>query len=161
MPYYYDVNRALTTNGSAGTESTHFRVVTVANQESARITALYATARFATAGGGQMRLKTNTGAAATGGTAQTPGVKNSRGSVAAQTTWFNDATAITAGATLVTRLTVGFAQTGGMGGWVATEPSSAFAMMPNAASPVDIELTSIAASASVTFDATAEFAEGA
>ena len=161
MPFYYDVTRALTTNGSAGTESTHFRVATVANQESARITGIYAASRFGTAGGGQIRLKTNSGTAASGGTAQTPTPRNSRGAAAAQTTWFNDGTTITAGTTLTTRVTIGFAQTGGMGGWVATEPSAAVQMMPNATNPVDAEVTSVASSTSVTLDFTAEFAEGA
>lgn len=161
MPYYYDVTKAITTNGSAGTESSHFRIATVANQESARITGLYVASRFGTAGGAQLRLKTNTGTAASGGTANTPGQRNIRGNPAAQTTVFDDTTTITPGATLKQRLTVGFAQTGGMGGWVATEPAAAFAMMPNAASPVDVEITSLAAAASVTADATIEFAEGA
>jgi hypothetical protein len=161
MPFYYDFTRALTSNGSAGTESTHYRMATAANQESARITGLYAASRFGTAGGAQIRLKTNSGTAASGGTAQTPAPRNSRGSVAAQLTVFNDASAITAGTTLTTRVTIGFAQTGGMGGWVATEPSAAVQMMPNATNPINAEITSLASSASVTYDLTCEFAEGA
>ncbi len=160
MPYYYDFTRALTTNGSANTESSHFRMATVANQESCGISGMYAAGRLATAGGAQIRLKDNTGTAASGGTAQTPVPRNRRGSVAAQTTVFNDATAITAGSALTTRMSVGFAQTGGMGGWVALEPAAKIQMMPNATNPVDCEITSLASAASVTMDASVEFSEG-
>lgn len=160
MPFYYDTTRAISTNGSANTESTHYRIATVANQETAKITGLFAASRFATAGGAQIRLKDNSGTAASGGTAQTPRPKNLRGSPAAQTTFFNDATAITAGTTLTTRLTVGSAQTGGMGGYVPIEPSAAVQMMPNTTNPVDCEITSLAASATVLIDLTIEHSEG-
>jgi len=160
MPYYYDVNRALTSNGSANTESSHLYLKTIANQETASVKGLYAASRFATAGGAQLRGKTNTGTTVSGGTSQTPAPRNIRGSAAAQTTCFNDATAITAGTTLTTRITVGFAQTGGMGGWVALEPSASIQLPPNATSPVDFEVTSLASVASLTFDATVEFSEG-
>ena len=43
----------------------------------------------------------------------------------------------TTGTTLVTRVSIGFAQTGGMGGWVATEPGAKVQMMPNGASPIE------------------------
>jgi hypothetical protein len=160
LPFYYDINRAETSSGSAGTEATHFYAKTVANQETAAIKGIFVASRFGTAGGGQFRVKTNTGTAASGGSSQTPAPRNIRGNPAAQTTWFNDATAITAGTTLTPRLTIGFAQTGGMGGWVPVEAPDAIVLMANATSPVDVEFTSIAASASVTFDATIEFSEG-
>ncbi len=160
MPFFYDLNRSITTNGSAGTENTHLWGTTVANQETVSISGLYIAARFGTAGGAQIRLKSNTGAVASGGTSQTPTPRNQRGSPAAQSAWKNDATAITPGATLTTRMTVGFAQTGGMGAWVATEQAAKFQMMPNAANPVDVEITSIANAASVNADLSLEFAEG-
>jgi hypothetical protein len=160
MPFYYDVNRSETSNGSAGTSSTHFWVKTAANQDSCAIKGMYVAGRFGTAGGAQFRLSHNTGTTASGGTAQTPAPRNLRGNPAAQSVWANDATAITAGTTLVQRVSVGFAQTGGMGGWVALEPSAAIVMMPNATNPVDVEFTSVASAASVTFDATIEFSEG-
>lgn len=160
MPFYYDVARAITSNGSAGTESTHLWGTTVANQETVGISGYYMAARFGTAGGAQARLKTNTGTVASGGTATTPTKRNLRGSPAAQSTWSNDATAITPGTTLLVRMSVGFAQTGGMGGWVATEPTNKIQMMPNATNPVDCEFTSLASSASVTADLTVEFGEG-
>lgn len=160
MPFYYDVNRALTSNGSANTESTHLWVKTAANQETASIKGIFCASRFATAGGAQLRVKANTGTTASGGTAQTPQARNMRGNPAAQSVWANDATAITPGGTLLPRLTIGFAQTGGMGGWVPVEAPDAFQMMPNATNPVDLEFVSDAATASVTFDLTVEFSEG-
>lgn len=160
MPFYYDVDRAITTNGSAGTESTHLWGTTIANQETVGVSGFYCASRFGTAGGAQLRIKTNTGTVASGGTATTPTKRNLRGSPAAQSVWANDATTITAGTTLLTRVSVGFAQTGGMGGWVATEPTNKIQMMPNATNPVDVEFTSLASSASVTADLTVEFGEG-
>jgi hypothetical protein len=159
MPFY-DLERSVTTNGSSGAESTHLWGTTAANQETAFISGLYVASRFGTAGGAQLRLKDNSGTIASGGTAQTPRPRNLRSGPAAQSTWKNDATAITNGATLTPRVSIGFAQTGGMGGWVATEPGAKIAMMPNGTNPVDVEITSVASSASVTADLTLEFCEG-
>ena len=160
MPFY-DMNRAITTNGSANTESTHLWGKTVANQETVQIVGIYAASRFATAGGGQIRLKDNTGSTASGGTTTTSVVpKNRRAAPTVQSVWANDGTAITPGATLTVRLTVGFAQTGGMGGYVPIVPGAAIQMMPNATNPVDVEFVSNAATASVTADLTVDIAEG-
>lgn len=159
-PFFYDLNRAETTNASGNTESTHFYGKTVANQETVGIYGLFAASRFATAGGAQLRVKTNTGVVASGGTSQTPFPKNSRGNPAAQSTWFNDGATITVGTTLTPRLSVGFAQTGGMGGYVPIVPTAAIQMMPNSLNPVDVEITSDAATASVTFDLTLDIGEG-
>ena len=159
MPYY-DVYRASTTNASGGTENTHAWAKTIANQETVLLKALYAAARFGTAGGSQMRVKTNTGTVASGGTANTPGVKNIRSAVAAQSTWFDDTSAITIGTTLKVRLSVGFAQTGGQGGWNALEAADSFALNANSLSPVDVEFTNVASGSSVPFDFSAEFNEG-
>ena len=160
MPFFYDISRATTSNGSANTESSHLWGTTVANQETVTIFGLYGASRFATAGGGQLRLKDNTGTIASGGTATTPTPKNRRGNPAAQSTWKNDATAITPGTTLLTRMTVGLAQTGGMGGYVPPQQDAAVQMMPNGANPVDVEVTSLFATASVTFDMTLDIGEG-
>jgi hypothetical protein len=160
LPYFYDLNRAETTNGSANTVSTHFWGKTVANQETLGIYGLYAASRFATAGGAQLRLAHNTGVTASGGTSQTAQPKNLRGSPAAQSSWFNDGATITVGTTLLQRLTVGFAQTGGMGGYVPIVPMAAIQMMPNATNPIDVEVQSDASTASVTFDLTIDFGEG-
>ena len=160
MPFYYDLTRQITTNGSAGTESSHLWGKTAANQETVGISGIYIASRFGTAGGAQLRAKDNSGTTASGGTAQTPRPRNIRGAPAAQSIWANDATAITPGATLTPRVSIGFAQTGGMGGWVATEPTAKLQMMPNATNPVDMEFTSLATSASVTAELTVEFGEG-
>lgn len=160
MPFYYDLVRSFTTNGSGGTESEHLYLKTVANQETAGVSGVYVANRFGTAGGAIMRVKDAT-TAASGGTGQTPRPRNIRGAVAAQTTAFNDATAIVVGTgTVTTRLGIGSAQTGGMGGWVATEPSAKIQMMPNATSPATVEFLSVATTASVTGDLTVEFSEG-
>jgi hypothetical protein len=160
MPLYYDLNRAFTTSATPATEVTGWRGATVANQETVSILGIYATAVSGTAGGGQFRLKTNTGTAASGGTSQTPAAKNLRYGVAAQSTWSNDATTITAGTTLITRLSVGFAQTGGQGGYVPIVPQDAIQMMPNATNPVDVEVTHRANAASIPVDAFLEISEG-
>lgn len=159
MPFYYDLNRAYTSNGSAGTESEHMRLLTVANQESARITGLIGGARFGTAGGMLLRLK-QWSTPSTGGTSQTAMPRDSR-SPAAQTTALNDATTITAGTTATYRGTVGLAQTGGTGGIVPNEPSDAIVLQPNGGANGNMDLVSIAIGTSVTFDATLAIAEGA
>jgi hypothetical protein len=160
VPFYYDLNQAVTTNGSAGTENSMMWGKTVANQETVSLVGLYLASRFGTAGGGQARIKTNSGSSASGGGVQIAQPRNIRGNVAAQSVWANSQVTITAGTVLQTRMTVGFAQTGGMGGWIPITPQDAIQMMPNAASPVDVELTNLAASASVTADMTLEIAEG-
>lgn len=164
MPFY-DITRGTaaagyTSNGTGGTSSSHLWGTTVANQETLSIMGIFCAGRFNTAGGAQFRLNYNTGTIASGGTAVTPNARNTRSAPAAQSTWKNDASAITPGTTLTNRLTIGFAQTGGMGGWVPTVPGDAPQMMPNALNPVDVEFTSLATSASVPFDATIEFVEG-
>lgn len=164
MPFY-DVTRGTaaagyTTNGTGGTSSTHLWAKTATSQETLSIMGIFCAGRFNTAGGAQFRLNYNTGTTASGGTAVTANPRNVRVAPASGSTWANDVSAITAGTTLTNRLTVGFAQTGGMGGWVPTVPGDAFQMMPAATNPVDIEFTSLATSASVPFDATIEFCEG-
>jgi len=159
MPFFYDVKRPFTTSGSANTEVIEAVGKTVANQQLLAIYAIYGACRFATAGGAQLRWRTCSVTAATGGTAQTPGRKNEL-QPAAQSTWVDSTTTITVGGTTAVRVTVGMAQTGGMGGWQALVPADAFQMQANAASPIDGELASLAATASVTGDATIELGEG-
>lgn len=160
MPFFYDLKRAFTTSGSANTEVTELWAKTITQQTGQlAIYAIYGACRFATAGGAQLKYKSNTGTTASGGTAQTPTAKFSR-SPAAESVWADGATAITPGATLVTRTTIGMAQTGGMGGWQALMPQDAFQFGPNATNPVDGELTTNAAGTSVTGDLTVEIGEG-
>src|SRR5215469_299764 len=162
LAFYYDVNRVTATGSTGGTEVTHIAAKTAANQETVSITAMYACGRGGTAGGGAIRVKHNTGTVYSGGGAALPQARNLRlGAVlAAASTWVNDSVAITAGTVLVQRLVFGFAQTGGSGGWQATEASNRIQMMPNGVNPVDIEITSIAAGTTLPLELTAEFGEG-
>lgn len=159
MPFYYDVNAGgHTSNGSAGTILGHLRAVTIANQETVAVKGIFLASRFSTAGGAQLRVNVP-GTTGTAGTAITPQPRNLRGNPAAQSTWSKETIVLGTG-TILTRLTVGFAQTGGMGGWVPVEAGDAIQMMPNTTNPNSLEFSSIAATASVTFDMTVEFSEG-
>lgn len=160
MPFYYDTHRETTTNGSGSTESQHLRFQSAANQESARIVALYGSCIFGTAGGAKLRIKTAS-SIGSGGTSQTPAKRNPN-NPAAGLTAFNDATALTAGTGTVTeRLAIGMAQTGGMGAWVALEPSAGISLLPNGGANGNAEVWSEANAASVPIDITVEHAEGA
>jgi len=159
MPFFYDLDRQTTTNAAANTETTHMRGVTVANQETVGLYGCYAAARLTVAGGAQLNIKHCTSVPATSGVAQTPQAKNLR-SVAAQSTWFNDISVITAGTTLTYRVSFGFAQTGGTGGYQPISPQAAIQMQPNAVNPLDMEFTSNAASTAVPFALTIDMGEG-
>lgn len=160
MPFYYDINRITATAASGGTEANHIGIKTIANQETVGISGLYVSGRGGTAGGATVRLKHNTGTVYAGGTATTPSPRNLRGAVAAQASAVQDNASITPGTTLVQRISIGFAQTGGMGGWVATEPTAKVQMMPNTTNPVDVEVTSMANGATLPIELTMEFGEG-
>lgn len=164
MPQYYTVTKTpgtpgsmFTANGTPNTKSTHLRALTVANQMVARVMGLFVNARFGTAGGGMLALIRG-GAAGSGGTANTPNPSNPL-MRAADTTWFDDGTAITAGTTPKQLLTVGFAQTGGQGGWVALEQDDSKSMQPNGGANGNLEVASFTPTASVTFDSTVDFQE--
>jgi hypothetical protein len=158
MPFY-DVNRSTSTNGTTLTTSTHLWAKTVASQETVNLMGVFATARSSSAGGATLNILQNTGTTASGGTANTPGIKNLR-LPAAQSVWADDTSAITAGTTLKTRVSIGFAQTGGMGGYVPIVPGDAIQMMPGTTNPVDVEFTSIAVGTSIPFTLTVDFQEG-
>lgn len=155
MPFFYDLNMAATSNGSANTETDHMRLLTVANQETAKIVGLYGAARHGTAGGAQLRFKTFA-TASSAGSSQTP-AKRHPSFPAASTTAF---TTPTAGSTPTVRLTVGLAQTGGTGGWVALEPSAAITLLANGGANGNGDIYSIANGTSVAIDFTAELSEG-
>jgi hypothetical protein len=155
MPFFYDINQSVTSNGSANTETNHLRLLTVANQETAKIVGLYGAARHGTAGGAQLRFKT-WATASTSGSAATP-AKRHPSYPAASTTAF---TAPTSGTTATVRLTVGLAQTGGTGGWVALEPSAALTLLPNGGANGNGDVFSIANGTSVAIDYTLELSEG-
>ena len=109
-----------------------------------------------------MRVKHNTGTIYSGGGVATITAKNMRlGSVLAQQSqWVVDSTGIVAGTTLVQRLSVGFAQTGGMGGWVGTEPDNRFKLMSGGTQPIDMEITTIATGTTIPIELSVEFGEG-
>jgi hypothetical protein len=159
MPFYYTVVRETTTNGTTQTLSTHLRGVTIANQETVSIVGLYGAGRHGTAGGGYVFL-VRPGAAGSGGTAQTPSESNPN-TPAAQSTWTDDTTAITPGATPVTVVIAGIAQTGGQGGWVALEKDMGKKMLPGAvATTSHMEVGSKAVGTSVPIVVSLDFCEG-
>jgi hypothetical protein len=155
VPFFYSINNAVTSNGSANTETNHLRLLTVANQESAKVVGVYGACRHGTAGGAQLRFKTFATASTTG-TTVTP-AKRHPSYPAASTTAF---AAPTEGATPSVRLSVGMAQTGGTGGWVALEPAAAITLLANGGANGNGDLYSIAAGTSVPIDYTLEFSEG-
>lgn len=158
MPFYYDLERDCTSNGSANTDSTHLWVATASQQATLFINQLTGSCRFGTAGGAQLFLKTGSGTTASGGTTQTAKPKNPN-SPAAASVWKNDATAITANTTLTTRVTVGLAQTGGMGGWIAPEPDAAIQLLANGGTNGNAEFHSECNAASVPMSITVDFYE--
>src|ERR1700675_1890874 len=129
MPFYYDLNRSTATNAAVATETTHLWAATVSNQQNLALYAFYF-APFGTAATGAAvgRVKTNMGPPAAGGTATTPKARSLL-APAAQSVWKNDASAITAGAALTTRISIGFAQGGGIGAWSPRDPSAKVQMM--------------------------------
>lgn len=157
LPAYYDVSRATTTSSGAASESEHVRALTTTAQATVRIMGVYGACRSGTAGGAQLRVKTYA-TVGSGGTSQTPAKRNAN-SAAASSVWTNDASAITAGTTATTRLTIGLAQTGGMGGWVALEIDHALALLTGGGANGNMSLFSIANAASIAIDTTTEFQE--
>ena len=155
MPFFYDINQAFTSNGTANTETDHLRLLTAANQETAKIVGLHANARFTTAGGAQLRLKTFA-TASTAGSSVTPAKRHPSFPAAALTAFSGP----TVGTTPTVRMTVGIAQTGGHGGWVANSPDHAYSLLPNGGANGNADVFSIGSAASVTGDFTVETSEG-
>lgn len=159
MPYFYDMEFGFTVGT---TEVTQMAGKQVAAGATLGIYGFLMNARSLTAGGASGRTKTNTagGTAFLGGTAQTPTPKEPR-APAAQSTWVNAGTTITAGTTLLVRNSIGFAQTGGTGGLQPITQQAAVQVeggtTPN---PVDIEFTNIGSTASVLGDMTLDIGEG-
>lgn len=148
-----------TSNGSGSTEKQHLLFLTASQQESARIKAVSGCAVFGTAGGAKLRAK-QASVAGSGGGAQTVSKKNSR-SPSAGLVATNSGSAFTAGTgTVVQRLAIGLAQTGGQGGWAALEADDAITLQPNGGAAGNLELWSIANAASVPLDLQVEHSEG-
>jgi len=161
MGFYYDLTRAITTNGTTQTLSTHFRLLTAAAAAGISpgwLTQLFISARHGTAGGATARLVT-AATAGTGGTAQTPQPRHPD-NPASDMTAFNDGSAITPGGTPTVRASAGFAQTGGQGAWVANERDACITLKQGAGAAGNAEVASIAIGVSVLADITLEFAEG-
>jgi hypothetical protein len=156
MPMFYDYNRSFTTSGSGNTEVIELGITPGALIMG--IYGLYGACRFLTAGGAQLKLKSNTGSAFGGGSASITWNKKNTSNPTAVTTAKDGGTAITAGGTLVVRHSVGLAQTGGSGGWQAIMPQDAF--QGYTTNPVDFEISTVAATASVTGDFNTDIGEG-
>lgn len=152
--HYYTVTASQTSNVTPATESQSARLLTVANQRTALITALTVAARMAAAGGLILRLKV----AATPGTAggaYTPDKVDPDAPVAATTAF----TAHTVGTTLTVRRIIGCAAPGGFGGWFAATLEQALTLKPNGGANGNAELTNLSGLASTNFDFLMEFAE--
>lgn len=157
MPAYFDISTSFTANSAAGTQSTqaHIRLLTGSNVP-ALVKGCYVGARSGTAGGGQVRIITAGTAMSSQGTGFTP-TKRNPNSQAATT---SAATATTCqGATTTVRTSIGVAQTGGMGGWVAIEPDAAILLISGGGANGNAEIASVFNAASIVFDLTAEFSE--
>lgn len=152
--FYYDVNAAQTSNGSANTENMSARFLTVANQRTCAIMGMYVSARMTAAGGLVARLKTMA-TAGTAGSAYTPGKRDADAPAAATTVF----TAHTVGATPTVRQIVGVAAQGGFGGWFAATLEQGLILKPNGGANGNAEITNLAGLASVLFDLAVEFAE--
>lgn len=161
MPMYYDLSSSFTGSG-AGVTSTqdHYRIVTNATVP-AQIKGLYAAARMSTAGGGFAILWHGTATTSAGGTTITARPRNAAFASAVSCTLTTLGCA-SAQATANKRVTVGFAQTGGMGGWVAIEPDAAVICSAGAGGVANAyaQVASFCNLASVSMDLTVEFSEG-
>jgi hypothetical protein len=161
MPFYYDLNTGLTSSGSAGNSTNALYGYTVGGgiQETVGIVGVYAASRFGSAGGAQIRVQTgtNTTNSSGGGNTATATPRNFR-NTASVSQWLYGPTLFNS--TQTPRLTVGFAQTGGMGGWIPLTPQDAIQLMPQRQSPSDINFYNLASATSVTFDQTIELTEG-
>jgi hypothetical protein len=156
MPMYYDLSSQGTTSATAGSQTTsaHAKLLT-GTGVSASIRGVYAAARGGTAGGGIFRVITAGTAMDSGGSTATLQKRNSNYATAATSAM----TAVTCAQTANERTAVGFAQTGGMGGWVAIEPDAAILLQGGGGANGNAEFPTIANAASVTFDFTIELAE--
>lgn len=157
-PMYYDIVFSATTNSAANTQSTqaHIRMLS-GTAVDALVKGLYAGGRSGTAGGGQIRAITAGTAMSSQGTGVTPNKRNPNFATAVTSA----ATATTCqGATTTVRVSVGFAQTGGMGGWVAIEPDASIRLLSGGGANGNMEVSSLSNAASVPVDLTVEFSEG-
>ena len=159
MPFYYNITRSATTNGTGNTCSTHIYVLTAANQANAAIVQIMASVRNSTTAGSGFLSVAKTATAPGGGGAQTPQKANAN-NPAAQTTVFDDSSAINTSGGATTRLfSIGFAQTGGQGGWVALERDNAFTLLANGGANGNAKFDSFTATASQALEISSQFLE--
>jgi hypothetical protein len=161
LPFYYDLNTSATTSGTSGNSQFQtYGFTNTTNQETLNIVGVYAASRFGQAGGAQLRVLTgfNSTNSTSLGTAQTAQPRNLIRNPAAVSSWLNGP--LIFNSTLTPRLTVGFAQTGGMGGWVPITPQDGIQATVGRFNPSDINFLSQASNASVTYDQTIEMTEG-
>jgi hypothetical protein len=136
------------------------RFLTVANQQNCAVVQIMASIRNSTtAGSGFLSVATLAATGTAGGAAYTPNEQNPKGA-AAETTVFVDSSAFTS-MPAVTRLwAIGFAQTGGQGGWVALERDNALTLNPNGGAAGNLSLESFTATASQALEVSTQFLEG-
>lgn len=163
--YYFRCNRQTTSNGSAATETDHYRLLTIAEQETAKLMEVMGTARSGTAGGGSLRVRryatpSTGGTAGSGATLPNPTNAALNQTIVANTTNFTDATTITAGTTATNVLSIGLAQTGGQGGWVTPFDGAGIDMIPNGGAQGNLDFVSIFNAASIAIDLSIGFREG-
>jgi len=153
---YYEISVAATSSASAGSQSTssHMKLLT-GTGFAAWVKGVYAGARSGTAGGGQIKVITAATAQSSSGTTTAPSDRNP-----------NFPTATTSGMTATTcsqlatlRVSIGAAQTGGMGGWVAIEPDASIALLGGGGANGNLEISSNFNAASIPVDITCEFSE--
>lgn len=159
MPFFYDNFFAATSHGTPATEKTHLLLLTASQQDSCKLKALYGNIIGGTAGGARLRVKTADTTPGSGGTTNASAKKHPD-NPAVGVVITNDGTTITNGSTLKTRLSIGMAQTGGQGGWMAMDPDAAISLKPNAGVNGNAEISSVANAASQNIDITLEHSQG-
>jgi len=159
MPYYYNVTRSATTNGTGNTCSSHIYLLTIANQQNCAVVQIMASVRNSTTAGSGFLSINKASISPTLGGANTP-TKANNISPAAQTTAFDDTSVIGTGGTTTRMFAIGFAQTGGQGGWVALERDNAQTLNPNGGANGNLKFDSFTATASQALEVSCQFLEG-
>jgi hypothetical protein len=156
MPAYYDLAASVTTASTAATLSTasHAKFLTGTGVV-AQLKGVYVAGRSGTAGGGQFRVITAGTAQSSSGSSFVLTKRNANYPTATTSAM----TATTCSQTATLRASIGFAQTGGMGGWVAIEPDAAITLSAGGGANGNAEITSIANAASIAVDLTVELSE--
>ena len=157
MPFYYDVNRSVTTNATANTETGPETAVRTGTGVQMAMMAFYGSSKSPSGtslAGVMYRVKTFA-TANTVGTAITAGKRNAN-SPTAVTGWFSGATT---GTTATVRMTIGMSAPGGAGGWMAVEPDAALQLQSGGGANGNLEVFHIAGIASIVTDYTVDFAD--